>query len=91
MTTRTYKVGHSSVKDKSTGDIKITAYFVTDAHDVAELDDRPKAAEFEISVMYDDEIQRVRAEKYAEYLNKLVEAARVAQEQIHLVDILSRP
>lgn len=86
MAVRTYKVGHSMNKDKV-----ITAYFVTDAHDEKELDARPKAAEFPICQMYDDELQHERADKYAEYLNKLAEAARVASEQIHLVDILSRP
>lgn len=91
MVDRTYKVGDSSVKDKHTGLKKIIAYFVTDAHDETELDDRPQAATFPISAMYDGNTQYERAERFAEYMNKLAEAARIAREQTHLVDILSRP
>lgn len=70
---------------------KIYNYFVTDAHDADELSDRPEAAIFPISTRFDLDLQNERAERYAEYLNKLEEAARVADEQNHLVDILRRP
>lgn len=84
---RTWKVGNTT--SGRTG--KLTEFFVTDANDKVELEDRPKAAIFPISLMFDQEIQETRAEKYADYLNKLDEAARVAHEQTHLIDILSRP
>lgn len=73
-------------------DKKITRFWVGDAIiDTKEVDERPSAAEFPVSVLYDEETQRENALRYAEYLNKLAEASRVAHEQIHLVDILSRP
>jgi hypothetical protein len=87
MAQRTWKVAQNTSGQTK----KINYYFVSDAHDDDELDERPKAAMFPISQLFDDELQEARAHKYAEYLNKLNEAARVAQEQTHLVDILSRP
>lgn len=84
---RTWKVGNST--NNRTG--KLIEFFVTDANDGSELDGRPKAAIFPISEKFDSDLQEERAEKYAEYLNKLDEAARVAREQTHLIDILSRP
>ena len=87
MAQRTWRVA----QNKSGQTKKITHYFVSDAHDDSELDERPVAATFPISQLFDQDLQAARAEKYAEYLNKLDEAARVAQEQTYLVDILSRP
>lgn len=87
MTHRTFKVAHR----KSNQTKQITAYFVNDAHNDAELSERPDVAVFPISLLYDAETQEARAEKFAEYMNKLAEATRVAHEQLHLVDILSRP
>ena len=87
MTHRTFKVAHrTSAQTK-----KITAYFVSDAHNDAELAERPDVAVFPISILYDAETQETRAEKFAEYMNKLAEATKIAHEQLHLVDILSRP
>lgn len=87
MAQRTWKVAHRTSHQTK----RITAYFISDAHDDAELDSRPIAAEFPISQKFDQDLQEARAEKYAEYLNKLDEAARIAHEQTHLIDILSRP
>lgn len=69
---------------------KVTRYFVTDA-DPDDISARPFAAEFPVNDAYTKEIQEERAEKFCEYLNKLEEAKKVAYDQIHLVDILSRP
>ena len=79
---RTFKVGSSSLKNKK------TSYFVTDAYDETELDIRPKAVEFPISVLFDEKMQEKRADDYANYLNKLVEATTQAYEQNQLINIL---
>lgn len=93
MAERTYKVGNASSRDKRTNEVFVDSYFVTDAHNEAELNGpcaRPKVAEFPISQMYDKETQMERAERFAEFMNKLADAARIAKEQTHLIDILSR-
>ena len=82
---REWKTGFSSDRDG-----KVIEYFVTDAETKEEIDDRPVGAKFPISDKFDQETQAARADQFAEYLNKLDEAARVAHAQIHLVDILSR-
>lgn len=87
MANRTWKIGNS--KSNRTG--KFVEFFVTDANVVAEIDERPKAAIFPISQKFDQDLQEARAKAYADYLNKLDEAARIAHEQTHLVDMLSRP
>jgi len=61
---------------------------VSDARSVE--DDRPNAVIFPISDLYDKDTQAKRAHDYANYLNKLNEAAKVAYDQIHLVDVLKR-
>ena len=61
---------------------------VSDARDVSE--GRPHAAVFPFGDLYDRETQTHRALDYAKYLNKLNEAAKVAYDQIHLVDVLKR-
>jgi hypothetical protein len=61
---------------------------VSDARDVNE--GRPHAAVFPFGDLYDRETQTRRAHGYADYLNKLNEAAKVAYDQIHLVDVLKR-
>ena len=48
------------------------------------------AVAFPVSEKYDVELQEKRAKDYATYLNKLDEAAKIAYDQIHLVDILKR-
>ncbi len=70
------------------GNVTGNALIVSDAHDVDEK--RPNAVMFPISVLYDEKTQEKRAQDYANYLNKLNEAAKVAYEQIHLVDVLKR-
>ena len=50
----------------------------------------PIAVAFPVSEKYDVELQEKRAKDYATYLNKLDEAAKIAYDQIHLVDILKR-
>lgn len=87
MAERIFKVAHR----KNQHSKQITCYFVTDAHDDKDIPNRAIAAEFPISQLYDDETQEARAKRFADYMNKLAEAARIAQEQTHLIDILSRP
>jgi hypothetical protein len=84
---RTFKVATSRNKTTKT----VTSFFVTDAHDDDELDARPKAAEFAVSLLYDEEVQGARAEAFTDYMNKLEEAKKASFDQVHLVDILSRP
>ncbi len=81
---REYKVAHTRDQDSKV----ITAYFVTDAHDNSELDDRPSLMSFPISMLYPKEDQKHRAEEYAEYMNKIVEATQQAYENNNLMDIL---
>ena len=50
----------------------------------------PEVVQFPVSQKYDLELQEKRAIDYATYLNKLDEAAKVAYDQIHLVDVLKR-
>jgi hypothetical protein len=45
---------------------------------------------FPFGDLYDKETQTRRAHDYATYLNKLNEAAKIAYEQIHLVDVIKR-
>ena len=58
-----------------------TRFVVTDKFTADE--NRPAAALFTVSVLYDENLQSKRAHEYANYLNKLNEAAKVAYEQIH--------
>jgi len=85
---RDFKVGNESVKDKTTHKDKITAYFVTDANDNSEVNDRPKAASFPISQVFHAELQHQRAKDYCDYLNKLVEASKQSYEQNQLINVL---
>lgn len=86
MSKRIFKVAHS--KNATTDEY--LRFYVTDANDTNEIKHRPIVAEFPVSQTYDADIQEERAERFAEYMNKLAEAARQAQEQTHLIDILSR-
>lgn len=83
---REFIVGHNY--DKKTGELY--AYFVTDCFDDAELQlgRRPEVVRFPISQLHDAHAQKLRAEKYAEYLNRINEATQKAYEQTLLVDIL---
>jgi hypothetical protein len=55
-----------------------------------DLGSLPAAAIFPISQRYDEDLQEKRAEDYSKYVNKLDEAAKIAYDQIHLVDVLKR-
>lgn len=70
----------------------VDSFHVSDVRnkDEANIDKRPSAAIFPVSMLYDEDLQSTRATKFAEYLNSLLDAAKVAEEQIHLVDILKR-
>jgi hypothetical protein len=81
---REFKVGH--VKDHESDDI--TSYFVTDAHDNKEIDLRPQLMTFPISMLYPAEDQRQRADEYATYMNKIVEATHQAYENNQLLEVL---
>lgn len=85
MISRRFKVAHTTTNEK------IVRYFVTDANTKEELDTRPHAAVFPISIMFDDETQSERAGKFADYLNKIVDATNIAYEQTNLIDMLSKP
>lgn len=79
---RTWKVAHNKINDK------IVKYFITDAEDNDELDDRPCVAEFPVSQKFDKEVQQDRAHAYADYMNKIAEATKQAYENNQLIDIL---
>lgn len=81
---REYKVGH--VKDRESNEI--TSFFITDAHTNKEIDLRPQLMTFPISILYAEEDQRQRAEEYAEYMNKIVDATLQAYENNNLMDLL---
>ena len=83
---RTYKVAHS--RNGTTK--KIIKYFVTDAHDADDLDNRPVVAEFPIGDRYDDDEQDRHAHMFADYMNKVLEAKEQAYEQNVLLDILKK-
>lgn len=51
---------------------------------------RPSVAEFPISEQHYAELQEQRAEMYAEYMNKIVEATQTAYDHIALMDILKK-
>lgn len=80
----------SVVRTKSNITGKIITFFVSDADSGPEIDTRPPAAEFPISILYDENLQKKRAWAFCDYMNKLEEAKQSAYDQIHLVDILSR-
>ncbi len=79
---REYVTAHSSVNKK------VVEIFVTDARTNNEIDDRPKLVSFPVCTMYDEELQRARAEQYCEFMNKIVRATKDAYEQNALLDIL---
>lgn len=80
---KTFIIGQTTLGDA------LTRFFITDASD-ENLDTRPFIAEFPISEAYPMDHQLQRAKDYCRYLNKLEEAAQVAYEQTHLMDILKR-
>lgn len=83
---RTFKTATSRA---TSGNKKvITEFFITDAHDDNELDNRPRVVAFPVSQVFDEDIQRRRAQDYCDYLNKLAEAAEQAYEHNKLINIL---
>jgi hypothetical protein len=82
---REYKVAHTK-GDHGKGDI--TGYFITDAHDNDELDERPVLMSFPVSVLYPRRDQEQRAEEYAEYMNKIIRATMQAYENNNLMEVL---
>ena len=79
---REFKVGHTTQEGQ------ITSYFVTDAHDNKEIDIRPALMTFPISLLYPKEDQDQRAQEYARYMNKIMEAMHQAYENNNLMDVL---
>lgn len=81
---RDFKVGH--VKDRESGEI--TGFFVTDANTNKEIDLRPQLMSLPVSLLYPEDDQRHRAEEYADYMNKIVDATHQAYENNKLLDVL---
>lgn len=83
---RIYKVGHTVDGDTK----KYSRFFITDANDEDELDSREMVATFPVGGRYDEDTQRHHARVFADYMNKLEEAKRVAYEQTMIMDILKK-
>lgn len=83
---RRFTVGHTL--NNLTGEH--TSFFVTDCFDDEELQSgrRPSMVSFPVSQLYDAHSQKRRAEKYAEYLNRLAEAAEQAARDNLLIDLI---
>ena len=60
---------------------EITGFEVSCADTVQEADKLPAAALFPVSLRYDENKQRKRAAKYADYLNKLAEMANDLEKE----------
>ncbi len=68
---------------------KVVKFVVTDANDLDEANDgHPSVAEFHVSHRYTEDEQRSRAVTYANYMNRIVEATRIAHEQTQLIDLI---
>lgn len=67
-----------------------TEYFVTDRlkSDSHELAEHRTVATFPVTGKFSADEQRKRAIEYADYMNKILEATKTAQEQNQLVNIL---
>lgn len=52
---------------------KIRGFTVNDGNNDKEITSRPDAAAFMISILYDENTQRIRATKFAKYLNDIVD------------------
>ena len=81
---REFKVGH--VKDTVSGEV--TGFFVTDANNNKEIDLRPQLMNLPVSLLYPEDDQKQRAEEYAEYMNKIVNAMHQAYDNNNLMDVL---
>lgn len=68
---RTYKVDRYNYRTNADPKLvgKISEYRVTDAEKDEDEKYRPSVATFYVSMLYDAESQKIRAEKLAEYLN----------------------
>lgn len=63
-------------------------YFVSDRDETNPA--RAAVAEFSVSQLYDQVDQRRRAYEYADYMNKITEAAQAAIDQTKLIEILKK-
>ena len=87
MNLRPYQVGHNTQNDK------VVSFFVTDCLDDKELQSgkRPHVPIFPVSQLHDHREQEQRANQYAAYMNKVIEATQKAYEQTVLMDLLKQP
>ena len=67
---------------------KVLEYFVSQKLEEENRSECPSVAIFPVTPRYDNEAQMKRAEDYCEYMNKLVEAEKIAYDQNQLVNIL---
>lgn len=86
MIIRKYGVGFSTSQET----MKVTSYFVTDAQTKEEIDERPRVAVFPVSEGHYAELQDQRAQMYADYMNKVIEATETAYDHIVLMDALKK-
>lgn len=77
---------------RSSSDNKIKAFHVTDQltdTKSRELDsDRKEVAVFPVSQLYDEHSQRMRAQLYSDYMNKINEATIRSYERHKLMDMI---
>jgi hypothetical protein len=52
---------------------EVTSMSVNNGLTPAEAEERPNAATFPVSVLFDEKTQGIRAQKFADYLNSLVD------------------
>ena len=68
---------------------KIVKFVVSDAHDCHEANEgHPSVAVFHVSSRYTEDEQRARAVTYANYMDRIAEATRIAYEQNQLIDLI---
>lgn len=69
---------------------KLLSFMVTDVLNDEELQHnvRPSVVTFPISQLYDSKEQRLRADQYADFLNKINEATLKAYQNTQLLDIM---
>lgn len=70
---------------------KKTAFYVTDKFEEESDNDRPRVAEFPISQLYDEMMQRRRAIMLKDYLNRIQEVTEQAIANATLIDALTAP
>lgn len=70
---------------------KVFKFVVTDAYDLDEANSgHPHVAEFHVSRRHTEDEQRERAKVFTDYMNRIVEATRIAHEQTQLIDLIKR-